>query len=56
MKYLPLVWYGIWRKRGRAILILFQILVAFVLFGLLQGMKSSIDASIRLIKAGTNRG
>lgn len=51
MKYLPLIWYGIWRKRGRSILILFQILVAFVLFGLLQGMKSGIDASIAKLSA-----
>lgn len=46
MKFLPLVWYGIWRKKGRTFLILFQIMVAFVLFGLLQGMKSGIDQTI----------
>lgn len=51
MKYLPLVWYGIWRKRGRAILILFQILIAFVLFGLLQGMKSGMDAAVNKLSA-----
>jgi putative ABC transport system permease protein len=43
VKYLPLIWSGIWRKRGRAILTASQVLVAFMLFGLLQGMMSGID-------------
>ncbi len=51
MKYLSLIWHGIWRKRGRTILILFQIMVAFALFGLLQGMKSGIDDSIAKLGA-----
>lgn len=46
MKYLPLVWAGIWRKRGRAILMLLQIMSAFVLFGMLQGIDSGIQAVI----------
>ena len=36
MKYLPLVWAGIWRKTSRAVLMLLQIASAFLLFGLLQ--------------------
>lgn len=51
MKFLPLIWAGIWRKRGRTILILFQILVAFTLFGLLQGMKSGIDEAVNKLNA-----
>ena len=51
MKYLLLIWDGIWRKRGRAILTGLQVLVAFVLFGLLQGMKSGIDDAIDKIGA-----
>ena len=51
MKYLPLIWSGIWRKRGRAILITLQILIAFLLFGLLQGMKSGIDRVIAETRA-----
>lgn len=43
MKYLPLVWAGIWRKRGRAILTLLSIVNAFLIFGLLQGLASGID-------------
>jgi putative ABC transport system permease protein len=46
VKYLPLIWSGIWRKRGRTTLILLQVLFAFLLFGLLQGMKSGIDRAI----------
>ncbi len=42
MKYLPLVWAGIWRKRGRTILILAQVVIAFTLFGVLQGLNTAI--------------
>ncbi len=38
MKYLPLVWAGMWRKRSRALLMLLQIATAFILFGVLQGL------------------
>lgn len=51
MKFLPLLWAGIWRKRGRTFLMLLQIIFAFALFGLLQGVKSGIDQSIRTIDA-----
>lgn len=51
MKYLPLIWSGMWRKRGRAILILLQVAIAFTLFGLLQGMRSGLDAAIEEIDA-----
>jgi hypothetical protein len=37
MKYLPLIWSGIWRKPGRAILILLQVLIASLLFGRVGG-------------------
>ena len=46
MKYLPLIWAGIWRKKSRAILMLLQIVSAFLLFGLLQGFNSSIKQAI----------
>jgi putative ABC transport system permease protein len=46
MKYLPLIWAGIWRKRGRATLLLLQIVSAFTLFGLLQGLNSGIKEAI----------
>jgi putative ABC transport system permease protein len=46
MKYLPLVWAGIWRKKSRAVLMLLQIASAFLLFGLLQGLNSGIKQLI----------
>jgi putative ABC transport system permease protein len=51
MKYLPLIWSGIWRKRGRTILIMLQIAVAFALFGVLQGMKTGVDQAIANTRA-----
>jgi putative ABC transport system permease protein len=46
MKYLPLIWAGIWRKTSRAVLMLLQIASAFLLFGLLQGLNSGIKQAI----------
>ncbi len=51
MKYLRLIWEGIWRKPGRTTLTLLQVIVAFLLFGLLQGMKSGIDDAINKLRA-----
>jgi putative ABC transport system permease protein len=51
VKYLPLIWSGIWRKPGRTVLVLLQVAVAFALFGLLQGMKSGVDRSIANTRA-----
>jgi putative ABC transport system permease protein len=51
LKYLPLVWAGIWRKRSRALLMLLQIASAFALFGLLEGF----NAGIRQAIAATHR-
>jgi putative ABC transport system permease protein len=51
MKYLPLIWSGIWRKRGRTLLIIFQIAVAFALFGVLQGMKTGVEQAIANTRA-----
>jgi putative ABC transport system permease protein len=45
-KFLPLVWAGIWRKRGRAVLMLLQIASAFALFGLLEGVNTGIKQAI----------
>lgn len=46
LKYLPLVWAGIWRKRSRAVLMLLQIASAFALFGLLEGLNAGIKQAI----------
>jgi len=53
MKYLFLVWSGIWRKRTRACLILLQVVVAFTLFGVLQGLDTGVKQAIA--KAHANR-
>jgi putative ABC transport system permease protein len=46
MKFLPLVWAGVWRKPGRAILTLLSIVNAFLLYGLLQGFVSGIGTTV----------
>jgi putative ABC transport system permease protein len=51
MKYLPLVWSGIWRKPGRTLLTLLQVTVAFALFGVLQGMKTGVEEAIARARA-----
>ena len=43
MKYLPLIWAGLWRKRVRTILTLMSVVVAFVLFGVMHGVTAGID-------------
>ena len=42
MKYLPLIWRGLWRKRLRTIFTLLSIVMAFALFGVLQGVDQSL--------------
>jgi putative ABC transport system permease protein len=51
VKYLPLLWSGIWRKPGRTALILLQVAVAFALFGVLQGMKTGVERAIAKTRA-----
>src|SRR5690349_3099291 len=46
VKYVPLIWSGIWRKPGRTTLILVQVALAFALFGVLQGMKTGVDQAV----------
>lgn len=46
MKYIPLIWAGIRRKRTRATLILVQVIIAFTLFGVLQGLSSAIKQAV----------
>jgi len=53
MKYAFLVWSGMWRKRTRAALILLQVIIAFTLFGVLQGLDTGIKQAIA--KAHANR-
>ncbi|WP_129782037.1 ABC transporter permease [Peristeroidobacter soli] len=46
MRFLPLIWSGIWRKPARSLLIFLQVGVAFALFGVLQGMKTGVEQLI----------
>lgn len=40
MKYLPLIWAALWRRKVRTVLTVLSIAAAFVLFGLLQGVEA----------------
>src|ERR1700690_1224586 len=51
MKFLPLIWSGIWRKPGRTILIFLQVCVAFALFGVLQGLKTGVERVVAETRA-----
>jgi len=46
MKYLPLIWAGLWRKRARTVLTLLCVVVAFGLFGMLHGFTAAIDGIV----------
>jgi putative ABC transport system permease protein len=43
MKYFPLIWSGLWRKKLRTILTFLSIVIAFLLLGLLQGVNSALE-------------
>jgi putative ABC transport system permease protein len=49
MKYFPLVWAGLWRKRARTILTLLSVAAAFLLFGILHGVTATFDDIIAQI-------
>lgn len=44
MKYLPLLWAGLFRKKVRTLLTLLSVIAAFLLFGLLQGVKVAFES------------
>jgi len=46
MKYFPLLWAGLWRKRTRTVFTILSVIVAFLLFGLLQGVDSWLSNAI----------
>ena len=46
MKYMPLVWAGLWRRPVRSILTASSIVIAFVLLGLLQGVNAGFEQAI----------
>ncbi|MFI5327740.1 MAG: ABC transporter permease [Candidatus Rokuibacteriota bacterium] len=44
MRYLPLLWAGLFRKKARTVLTLLSIVVAFALFGLLQAVQVAFES------------
>ena len=46
MKFLPLIWAGLWRKPARTLLTFLSITIAFLLFGLLQGVDAAFTRLI----------
>lgn len=50
MKYFPLIWSGIWRKPMRSTLTIASVIIAFVLFGLLQGINRGMDAAVKSLR------
>jgi putative ABC transport system permease protein len=53
LKYFPLVWAALMRRKPRTILTMLSIVVAFLLYGLLQGVLAAFTAGIDI--AGANR-
>ena len=53
MKYLPLVWRNLMRRKVRTIFTLLSILIAFVLFGALMAVRAAFSMGVEV--AGTDR-
>jgi putative ABC transport system permease protein len=53
MKYLPLLWSSLWRKKVRTIFTLLSIFVAFLLFGLLMTIRTAFTFGVDI--AGLDR-
>jgi len=53
MKFLPLVWKNIWRRKFRTIFTLLSIFIAFVLFGILMTIRQSFTFGVEI--AGADR-
>jgi putative ABC transport system permease protein len=51
VRYAPLLWAGLFRKRTRTILTLLSIVVAFLLFGLLQAVKVAFESGAQTADA-----
>jgi putative ABC transport system permease protein len=48
MSYLRLIWAGLWRKPMRTIFTLLSIVLAFMLFGALQGVNAAFNRVVDL--------
>lgn len=57
MKYFMLIWAGLWRKKARTIFTMLSVIVAFLLFGLLQGVNlgfSNVVANLNVNRLFTS--
>ena len=46
MKYFSLVWAGLWRKKTRTVFTMISVVIAFLLFGLLQGINQGFGTAL----------
>ena len=53
MKFLPLIWKNIWRRKFRTTFTLLSIFIAFVLFGILMTIRQSFTFGVEI--AGADR-
>lgn len=53
MKYLPLVWAALWRRKPRTILTMLSVAVAFLLYGLLSAVNAAFNVGVEI--AGADR-
>jgi putative ABC transport system permease protein len=53
MKFLPLVWKNIWRRKVRTIFTILSVFIAFVLFGLLMTIRAAFSVGVEM--AGIDR-
>ena len=53
MKYLPLIWKNVWRRKFRTTFTLLSIFIAFLLFGILMTIRNSFDMGVQI--AGLDR-
>ena len=53
MKFLPLVWKNVWRRKFRTAFTLLSVFIAFLLFGILMTIRESFDNGVQI--AGLDR-
>ena len=53
MKYLPLIWKSLWRRKVRTTFTLLSIFIAFLLFGILMTIRAAFSLGVDL--AGLDR-
>ncbi len=49
MKYFPLVWAALWRRKLRTWFTIISVVIAFFLFGMLQGVNLGLDSLFNIL-------